>query len=59
MIAAVYLADGTASEGYLTICDCRWISRYRVMTLDASDFPRYCPRLVHEPVGVHRYKPEL
>ena len=27
--------------------------------LISSDFPRYCPRLVHEPIGVHRYKPEL
>ena len=26
---------------------------------NASDFPRYYPRFVHEPVGVHRYKPEL
>jgi hypothetical protein len=35
-----------------------WISRYRVMTFP-SDFPRYCPRFFYEPVGVHRYKPEL
>jgi hypothetical protein len=37
-----------------------WISRYGVMTVTfPSDFPRYCPRFIHEPVGVHRYKPEL
>ncbi len=34
------------------------ISRYGVMTLP-PDFPRYCPRLGHESVGFHRYKPEL
>jgi hypothetical protein len=61
MIGALDLTDNSASGGYLTIPPrAEWISRYRVTTvLSPSDFPRYCPWLVHEPVGVHRYKPEL
>jgi len=61
MIIAIDLADCSTRGDYLTIRRERMDQSLQGHDgkVKPSDFPRYFPRLVHEPVGVHRYKPEL
>jgi len=60
MIAAIDLVESRPAAAISPSLGCGMDQSLRGHdVLITSDFPRYCPRLIHEPVGVNRYKPEL